>query len=119
MTEDLAPRVSILRAGLTCRCPRRGRGRLFSGFLDVAPACAARGLDLGHHDAGDGPAVFVILVVGGAVVALALIVETSFAPPTWLHMAIELPLVLAGSLGLLRPVKATLVALQFHHRAGK
>jgi len=116
MAEDLAPRVSTLRAGLTCRCPRCGRGRLFSGFLAVAPACAACGLDFSDHDSGDGPAVFVILVVGFAVVALALILETTFAPPTWLHMTVELPLILAGSLGLLRPFKATLVALQFRHR---
>jgi uncharacterized protein (DUF983 family) len=116
MAEEFI-RVSTLRAGLTCRCPRCGRGRLFSGFLTVAPVCAACGLDLSHHDSGDGPAVFVILVVGFAVVALALILETTFQPPTWLHMTIELPLILAGSLGLLRPFKATLVALQFRHRA--
>ncbi len=58
-----------------------------------------------------------IFVVGFVVVALALVLEITLSPPTWLHHAIELPLILAGSLGLLRPFKATLVALHFRHRA--
>jgi uncharacterized protein (DUF983 family) len=77
------------------------------------------GLDLSAHDSGDGPAVFVVLLVGAAVVALALILEVTYAPPTWLHMAIEFPLILAGSLGLLRPLKATLIALRHKHDAGE
>ena len=117
MAEPPSAPVSIVRAGLLCRCPRCGRGKLFSGFLGIASACGACGLDLGDHDSGDGPALLVIFVVGFAVVALALILETTLSPPTWLHLAIELPLILAGSLGLLRPFKATLVALQFRHRA--
>ncbi len=84
MAEPPSAPVSIVRAGLLCRCPRCGRGKLFSGFLSIAPACGVCGLDLGDHDSGDGPAV---------------------------------PLIPAGSLGLLRPFKAILVALRFRHRA--
>jgi len=71
------------------------------------------------HDAGDGPAVFVILIVGFAIVAAALIVEIKFAPPTWLHLTVWIPLILASSLGLLRILKSLLVALRYHHQAGE
>ena len=58
------PPVPPLRAGLGCRCPRCGRGRLYNGLLTVVDRCAVCGLDLSPHDSGDGPAVFVILILG-------------------------------------------------------
>jgi uncharacterized protein (DUF983 family) len=100
-----------------CRCPRCGRGRLFTGFLTLAPRCEACGLDYGFADAGDGPAVFVILLVGLVVVAAAVIVEFVWRPPYWLHALLWIPTTLALSLGLLRPLKGLLIALQFHHKA--
>ncbi|MFN4283038.1 MAG: DUF983 domain-containing protein [Alphaproteobacteria bacterium] len=110
------PAASPWRAGLLCRCPRCGRGALFAGLLTVAPACAVCGLDLAAQDSGDGPAVFVILVLGAIVVGLALAVELTFAPPLWLHMVLWPPLVLGGAIALLRPFKATLIAFQYRHR---
>ena len=76
-------------------------------------------MDLRDHDAGDGPAVFVILVVGFIVVAAALIVEVRYEPPMWLHLVMWIPLILALSLGLLRVFKALLIALRYHHQAGE
>ena len=102
---------------MKCRCPRCGRGRLFTGFLTLAPRCEACGLDYGFADAGDGPAVFVILLVGLVVVAAAVIVEFVWRPPYWLHALLWIPTTLALSLGLLRPLKGLLIALQFHHKA--
>jgi uncharacterized protein (DUF983 family) len=107
--------VSPFRAGLICRCPRCGRGKLFRGLLDVAPRCGVCDLDLSAHDAGDGPAIFVILIVGGFAVALAFIVEMAFTPPIWVHLIYQIPVVLGASILLLRPLKATLVALQYRH----
>lgn len=109
--------VSPLSAGLRCRCPRCGRGRLFDGYLTTAPACEACGLDYKFIDAGDGPAVFVILIVGFLVVGAALVVEVKVRPPIWVHMSLWLPLILILSLGLLRPLKATLIALQYANKA--
>lgn len=103
---------------MRCRCPRCGNGPLFRGFLTVADRCAACGLDLKSADSGDGPAVFVMFVVGPIVVALAFWVEFTFSPPYWVHMVLWGPAILAGSLALLRPFKATLIALQYRHRAG-
>jgi uncharacterized protein (DUF983 family) len=114
--EAYYPPVSILRAGLGCRCPRCGRGRLFQGYLTVRPACEVCGLDLSKVDSGDGPAVFVVLILGFIVVGLALWVEVTFAPPEWVHLLLWTPLILGGSLALLRPFKATLIALQYRHR---
>jgi len=110
--------VSPFAAGLRCRCPRCGRGRLFQGFLTVAPRCGSCDLDLARADSGDGPAVFVVLIVGAIVTAMALIVEVRYQPPIWLHLALWFPLILSGTLGLLRPLKGTMIALQYRHRAG-
>ncbi len=80
--ETLYPPVSTLGAALFCRCPRCGKGELYSGLLTVAPSCRVCGLDLRAQDAGDGPAAFVVLILGAIVVALAIAVEIAFAPPS-------------------------------------
>ena len=54
--------------GLLCRCPRCGKGKLFDGFLTLKPKCDACGLDFSFADAGDGPAIFVIMIAGAIVV---------------------------------------------------
>lgn len=113
------PYVSPWIAGLTCRCPRCGKGKLFAGFLKVAPKCSACGLDFTAADSADGPAVFIVLIAGAIVTFGALWVELSFRPPYWVHIAIWPPLILALCLGMLRPFKATMIALQFYHRAGE
>jgi uncharacterized protein (DUF983 family) len=112
---DRFPPVPWLRAALACRCPRCGRGPLFSGLLNVRPACPICGLDLSTQDAGDGPAVFVILVLGLIVVALAAGVEIEFSPPIWVHLVLWTPLILGGGIAMLRPFKAGLIALQYRH----
>jgi uncharacterized protein (DUF983 family) len=89
---------------------------LFTGVLTVRSSCTVCGLDLSAEDAGDGPAVFVIFFLGFAVVGLAAIVEIKFAPPVWVHLLLWTPLILLGAIGLLRPLKAGLIALQYRHR---
>ena len=108
--------VSPIRAGLSGHCPRCGQGRLFAGFLDVVGRCDVGGLDLSQQNSGDGPAFFIIMIVGCVVVGLALVVEMSFSPPAWLHLALWLPLCLVLSMALLRPFKGVMIALQFRHR---
>ena len=103
--------------GLRGRCPRCGEGKLFQGFLTLRPACERCGLDFGFADAGDGPAVFVILLGGALVVFAALITEVVYQPPYWVHAALWLPLILLVTLGPLRPIKGLMIALQYHHRA--
>ena len=104
-----------IRAALRCRCPRCGEGRLFTGLLKVRPACTSCGLDLSAQDAGDGPAVFVILFLGMIVVGLAAWVEIKFEPALWVHLLLWTPLILGGAIVMLRPLKAGLIALQYRH----
>lgn len=103
--------------GLMGRCPRCGEGKLFNGFLTLRPACDKCGLDYSFADAGDGPAVFVILIGGALVVMAALFTEVVYQPPYWLHAALWLPLILMVTLLPLRMIKGLLIALQFHHKA--
>ncbi len=107
------PAIPPMRAGLRCRCPRCGQGRLFKGLLTVAGTCAVCELDLTSHDAGDGPAVFVIFLLGFIVVPLALGFEAALAPPIWLHLVIWPPVIIALAIAMLRPMKAVLVAFHF------
>src|SRR5437868_11527503 len=110
---------SPVLAGLTGRCPACGKGAMFRGFLTVRTRCESCGLDFSFADAGDGPAVFVILIGGFIVVFAALATEIMYQPPYWLHAALWLPLVLLVTLAPLRPIKGLLIALQYHHKAAE
>ncbi len=111
------PALSPFAAGLACRCPRCGKGRLFAGFLALAPACTECGLDYAFADSGDGPAVFVIFVVAPIVVVLAVILEALVHPAPYVHLIVWIPVTIILCLALLRPVKATMVALQYRRYA--
>jgi uncharacterized protein (DUF983 family) len=111
------PRQSPLDVALRGVCPRCGQGRLFGGLLTVVDRCPACDLDLRGHDAGDGPAVFVILGLGAIVMGLVFWVEFRFEPPWWLHVLIWPPLTFAGAVWLLRLLKALLIAQQYTHRS--
>ena len=117
--DAVATAPGTIRAALLGRCPRCGDGSLFAGYLNVAPACTQCGLDYSSFDPGDGPAVFVILIVGFLVAGGALIVEVTFQPPYWVHALIWLPTILILAFGFLRLVKSTLLVLQYKHRAGE
>jgi uncharacterized protein (DUF983 family) len=108
-----------IATGLAGRCPGCHKGSLFSGFLTVDKKCGACGLDYGFADAGDGPAIFVILIAGFIVVGAALIVEVVYQPPFWLHAVLWGPLILAVTLLPLRLLKGLLIVLQYHHRAAE
>ena len=73
--------------------PALRQGKLYAGFLTLAPRCDACGLDYAFIDAGDGPAIFIIMIAGAIVVACALIVEVKYQPTFWLHAALWLPLI--------------------------
>ena len=103
--------------GLACKCPRCGKGKLFSGFLTLRPGCEACGLDYTFIDTGDGPAIFIIMLAGAIVVGCALVVEVKYQPPFWLHAVLWGPLILIVTLAPLRLLKGLLIALQYHHDA--
>ena len=111
------PPLSLATTGMRGRCPRCGRGKLFNGFLQIAPKCNSCDLDYNFSDAGDGPAVFIILIVGFLVVGGALVTEVSYRPPYWVHAVIWLPLIVLLPLALLRPAKGLMTAIQYRNKA--
>lgn len=111
------PPISPFAVGFACKCPRCGQGALFQGFLSLRATCSACGLDYAKADSGDGPAVFAIFLVGFAAVAAAFIIRYSFGAPIWLAFVLSTVLSIAMILATLRPLKATLIALQFVHKA--
>ena len=111
------PPIPAISAGLAGRCPRCGDGHLFAGFISVAPRCEVCGLDFAFADSGDGPAVFVALFGGFVVLGAALWTEVAYQPPMWVHMVVFLPLTLIVCLGMLRPLKGVLIALQYRNKA--
>jgi uncharacterized protein (DUF983 family) len=112
-------RVNPIAAGLACRCPNCGEGALFDGFLKVTPRCEACGFNLQSADSGDGPAVFIVLIVGMIVCFCALMTEVAIRPPIWVHLLLWLPLTAILTLVLMRPFKGVMLALQFHHKASE
>jgi uncharacterized protein (DUF983 family) len=106
-------------AGLLCRCPRCGKGSLYKGFLALRDRCPECGLDYSFADSGDGPAVFIMLIVGFIVTGGALTVEILYEPPYWVHAVLWIPLAIFLSLAILRPSKALLIALQYSNKASE
>jgi uncharacterized protein (DUF983 family) len=120
MTEKRIDTLSgAMLAGLSCACPRCGKGKLFQGFLTVRPRCEACVLDYSFADSGDGPAVFIMFFAGFVVVGAALVTEVVYRPPFWVHAVLWLPLILIVTLGPLRPMKGLMIALQYHHQAAE
>ncbi len=114
-----ADAVNPLLAGALGRCPNCGRGPLYAGFLSLTPVCAVCTYPLAQADSGDGPAVFVIMVVGFLIVFSALFTEIAYHPPVWIHLIVWLPLGAALCLGLLRPMKGLLIAAQIRNKASQ
>jgi uncharacterized protein (DUF983 family) len=115
-----APHVPLgttMWSGLIGRCPACHKGKLYDGYLTLAPRCEICGLDYDFADSGDGPAVFVILITGFILVGAALLVEVFYQPPYWLHALVWGALALILPLLLLRSFKGVLIALQFRHKA--
>ncbi len=111
--------ISPYAAGLACKCPRCGQGALYSGYLKLRSECEACGLDYARADSGDGPAVFVIFIVGFLAVAIAFIVRFVFYAPLWLAFLVSAGVAVALILLLLQPLKATLIAVQYANKAAE
>ncbi len=108
---------SAWAAGLKLRCPQCGQGALFGGYLKFRDTCAACGADFKAADAGDGPAVFVILIVGAIVAPLLIILQFGMELPGWLALTITMIAAVALCLALLPPFKSVLFAFQWKHKA--
>jgi len=86
------------------------------GWLAFAPKCNACGLDFSSFNVGDGPAAFLIFIVGTITVVAALVVDGAFSPRWWVHL-VWIPVATALTIGGLRVSKAWLVTQEYKHRA--
>ncbi len=107
---------SAVSAALAGNCPRCGAHGLFGSWVGFAERCRACGLDYSSFNVGDGPAAFLIFIVGTITVVGALLVDGAFSPPWWVHL-IWIPVAAALTIGGLRMGKAWLLAQEYRHRA--
>ncbi len=116
----MLPDKSSLKVALACKCPRCCEGALYEGRWTVAlrSSCDVCGLDFTKNDSADGPAVFLIFVLGFLLVPLALLFEVMVAPPLWVHAVLWTVVALSMTVGALKPLKAFIIYLQFKHRPG-
>lgn len=107
---------TLAGASLSGLCPRCGARSLFAGPVQFAGRCRACDLDFQAYNIGDGPAAFLILIVGALVAVSAIVIDQSFAPPWWVH-AVWLPVGIALTLAGLRIGKAALLFQEYSHQA--
>jgi uncharacterized protein (DUF983 family) len=105
------------QAALRGLCPRCGAPGLFRGAVRFSGACTRCGLDFGQFNVGDGPAAFLIMIVGAIVTIGAVALQLSAEPPFWVHILIWVPLTAALVVGLLRIAKGALLVLEYRNRA--
>jgi uncharacterized protein (DUF983 family) len=105
--------AAAIKNGLGQRCPCCGTGKLYRAYLKVTDVCASCGTELHHQRADDAPPYITMFITGHVVVAALLLVERTFAPPEWVHLAIWLPVTALLSLWLLPRVKGALIAIQW------
>lgn len=111
---------SIIKRAMACRCPKCDIGKLYKEglTLDLQDHCTNCGLDFTKNDSADGPAVFLIFVLGFMLVPLALLLEVIVEPPLWVHGVLWSVIALALTIGSLKPLKSIVIHLQFKHRPG-
>lgn len=112
--------TDLLKQSLRCKCPSCGKDDLFQKGLsgDVKEKCAHCGLDFTKNDSGDGPAVFLIFILGFSLVPIALIVDAYFEISLIAHAIIWTIVALVLTIGSLKPLKSYIIALQYKHRPG-
>ncbi len=113
------PPLSPFQVGLACRCPRCGQGDLFNTYLGLADQCSACQLDYAKADAGDGPAVFVIFIIGFLAILILATLQFLVQAPAWVSLGVSMLFAIGGTFALLRPLKATLIALQYANKAAE
>ena len=115
MADWQAPETA--QAALQGLCPRCGAGGLFSGVTRFSAACARCKLPFAQFNVGDGPAAFLILIIGGLITVVAVVLELKAEPPFWVHILLWVPLTAILTLCTLRVAKAALLVLEYKNRA--
>ena len=99
----------LVQAALFGECPARGARTLFAGWIRFADRCRAYGHDFTAYNVGDGPAAFLILIIGALVCAAAVTLQMKVGPPFWVHILLWVPLTTAAVIASLRVSKAAML----------
>jgi uncharacterized protein (DUF983 family) len=102
--------------GIKSKCPHCHEGDLFAGILKLATNCPKCGTSFKDAETADGPAFFVMTIAGFLLTPVLLVLLLGFKLSPLILMAIMTPLTLVTCIGLLRPFKASIYALQIHKR---
>jgi uncharacterized protein (DUF983 family) len=113
MSDNYYPPISAFTTGLSGKCPRCGRGKLFSGYLTVAKSCSSCGLSYDFADSGDGATWFVMLFACVFGVGSILGVEVAYSPAWYVHVLIAIPVLIIVPMIMLRPAKGFLICQQW------
>ncbi|MGC4250848.1 MAG: DUF983 domain-containing protein [Sphingobium sp.] len=111
------PKLPAHETGPFNRCPRCGKGHIFSGFLTIKDHCEFCGLDYSFADPADGPAVFVQLFACVPGVIFIIMLEIIARPGLWVHLAVGVPVLILTTVLPMRPIKGWLVAAQYTNKA--
>lgn len=103
---------------MAVRCPVCGRGPLFDGVLKFRDRCDVCNADFtALEDAGDGPAVFVIFIVGIFIVPLPVLLSVIAGWPSWLSLGLFIPIIILVSVVLLRVLRGAMFTQQWKRKA--
>jgi len=108
---------TLVEASLKGLCPRCGSPTLFRGWTAFSDKCRVCGLDIAGFNVGDGPAAFLILILGAIVVGLAIWLQLALAPPFWVQALIWIPVTIGGTMWSLRITKAALLVSEYRNAA--
>ena len=118
LTGDMAERetrrvMPAMKRGFRGKCPHCGEGKLFRAFVKPVDNCSVCGEDFTPQRADDLPAYIVVTIVGHIVVGGFMATEMLTNWPSWLHLALWIPVTIMMSLALLQPVKGAIIGLQW------
>ncbi len=111
---------NIIKQSIQCGCPKCGTPSVFPHklTLDVIEKCPVCGLDVKSQDSGDGPAVFLIFILGFLLTPLALVLEYYYSIPLWVHAILWTVVSIGLCILTMQPLKAYVMALNYKHRGG-
>lgn len=110
----------VIQTALKNGCPKCGEPNIFLHrlTLDVKSQCSSCDLKIGDHDSGDGPAVFLVFILGFLLTPLALLVDHFYTIPLWGHAILWTFVSIGICIFTMQPLKAYVIALNYKHRGG-
>lgn len=115
--SSLPPVSRLLYLSALGLCPKCGMGKIFEGFSKVKATCSKCKLPLDNENSGDGPAAFLLLIIGFPAIFL---VGYLAVVKNWNYTSLLLLFAVLTFLGIgifLRPLKAFFVILQYYTKS--